>query len=182
MYDPDYWKKKYQKLWSKSSMKEEYLQNMILNETGLELEPYGLGAGETEFISGSAQDNGHEKGSPDFKVKDKNIFIEITGPLNDRTKPQSGLWLRPDKLNYAYKNRNLADEFFALYFPSVNDWFVIHADQKFFTHVFQNKGKNDYFEVTPTIRGVQEKYIKISYENPFVKKIDKLISFLKDKH
>lgn len=179
MNDPNFWKERYQRLWPVSSKKEEFLKRIIFEETGLELVSYGLGAGEATFIPGSAKANNNEKGAPDFKVSGKNVFIEVTGPLNSRTKPQSGIWIRPDKLNYAYCHRREADEFFAVYFPSEKEWFIIHADPLFFNHVSRNKGKTDYFERTPVIRGVKERYIAISCQNPFVKQIDELISFLK---
>lgn len=179
MSDPNFWKERYQHLWPMSSQKEEFLQRIIFEETGLELTPYGLGAGESTFIPGSAKANNNEKGAPDFRVSGKNVFIEVTGPLNHRTMPQSGIWLRPDKLNYAYSHRKKQDEFFAVYFPAAAEWLIIHADRLFFDHVFRSKGKTDYFERTPAIRGVTERYIEISYQNPFVQQIDGLIGFLK---
>ena len=179
MNSPNFWKEHYQHLWSLSSKKEGFLKHIIFEKTGLELEAYGLGAGESAFIPGSAEANNNEKGAPDFRVSGKNVFVEVTGPLDLRTMPQSGIWLRPDKLNYAYCHRDGQDEFFAVYFPAAAEWLVIHADPLFFRHVFQNKGKTDYFERTPVIRGVKERYIEISYQNPFVKQLDELISFLK---
>lgn len=179
MNDPNFWKERYQHLWSASSKKEEFLKNLIFEETGLKLVPYGLGAGTSTFISGSAKDNDNERGAPDFKVEGENVFIEVTGPLSNRIRPQDGIWIRPDKLEYAQRHMDEQEEFFALYFPVVNEWLIIHADQSFFHHFSRNKGKGDYMERTPAIRGVKERYIEISYHNPFVKQMNELISFLK---
>ena len=176
--DVNYWKEAYRDLWSQSAAKEEMLKEIIESETGLILEPFGLGAASSAFISGSAEENGHDKDAPDFQVKGTNIFIEITGPINNTTHPKEGLWIRPAKLNYAYIHMAEAEEFFALYFPAVQEWYVIHANKEFFDHVFANKEKTDYFTIYPVIRGRQERYVEISLANPFVKDLSVLIDYL----
>lgn len=180
MKNYDYWKEAYKDLWDESSKKEEALKNLIKKETGLDMIPYGLGAESAEFIHGSAAMNDNEKGAPDYKINNTNIFIEVTGPLTDRAKPERGLWIRPDKLRYAYEHLKENDEIFALFFPSVKEWLIIHADEVFFEDVkTKYKTHEDYIRVYPKIRGKVEKYIEISYNNPFIKDLNFLIDYLK---
>ena len=174
----NYWKDRYQHLWKEASQKEEILRMILHEATGLSLIATGLGATTSDYISGSAASNNNEKGSPDFRIAGTNVFVEVTGPISSKARPEAGLWLRPDKLNYAYKYRNTAEEFFALFFPAADKWYVIHADQAFFNHVFAHKGRDDYHIITPTIRGSREKYVNISFRNPFVRDLQYLIDFL----
>ena len=73
---------------------------------------------------------------------------------------------------------DVAEEFFALYFPVVQEWYVIHANKEFFEHLYANKEKTDYFRINPTIRGRKEKCVEIKYNNPFVKDLSVLIDYL----
>ena len=78
--DTYYWKKGYQHTWAESSRREHQLAAFIQEQTGLTVSEYGLGAGSDRFITGSAQQNGHEKGEADLLVEGTNIFIEVTAP------------------------------------------------------------------------------------------------------
>lgn len=180
MTDKNYWKNAYKDLWDVSSKKEAAFKKFIEAETGLILMPYGLGAESNEYIAGSAKENDNELGAPDYTVENTNIFIEITGPLSERVKPQYGLWIRPDKLEYARKHCDENDEFFALFFPSTQEWLTIHADKVFFDDMDYKRNINDYFDKNPTIRGRRERYVEISYHNPFVKGLDYLVDYLRD--
>lgn len=175
----NFWKNAYKDTWEVSNKKEDDLRKIIESHTGLTMIPYGLGACETTFISGSAASNGNTKGSPDFRIKDTNIFVEVTGPLSKFAKPKSGLWIRPDKLEYAYRRHKKADEFIAAYFPSTNEWCIIHATAAFFKDVHEKGSKKtDYRKITPKIRGNVETYIEIKYDNPFVKDLDYMLNYL----
>ncbi len=181
MNNDNYWKDRYQHLWQQSSQKEKLLREIIQAETGLLLRPTGLGAESAEYIPGSAKVNNNEKGSPDFEVCGTNVFIEVTGPISRSARPENGLWLRPDKLNYAFLHKKEIEDFFALFFPSTDRWYIIHANQAFFDHVKKHKGKDDYYERRPVIRGFSERYIEIAFNNPFIKDLDYLISFLSER-
>lgn len=180
MTDKNYWKNAYKDLWDASSKKEATFKKFIEAETGLILMPYGLGAESNEYIAGSAKENDNELGTPDYAVENTNIFIEITGPLSEKVKPQCGLWVRPDKLKYARKHCDENDEFFALFFPSTQEWLAIHADKVFFDDMDHKRNINDYFDKNPIIRGKRESYVEISYHNPFVKDLDYLVDYLRD--
>ena len=182
MADENFWKNAYESFWEKSSQKEKLLRDIIFEKTSFELEPYGLGAESTEFIPGSAKKHSNELGAPDFKVNGINVFVEVTGPLSNKARPESGLWIRPDKLNYAFTHRKKQEEFFVLLFDSVNKWYVIHANEEFFQDVKQKQKffeQNDYIKIYPIIRGNKECYISINHDNPFVKDLDYFISYLK---
>lgn len=172
MTDNNFWKKAYKDLWEKASTKEETLRIIIQKTTGLELEPFGLGAESIDFINGSAKENNNEKGAPDYHIKNTNIYVEVTGPVSDAAKPQNGLWIRPDKLNYAYKYLGKKDEFFVLYFPSVKEWYVLHFTEEFANHA------SDFKSIKPIIRGIQEKYIEIPYNCKYINSLDYLIKYL----
>ena len=172
--DKDFWKKAYKDLWNTASSKEEFIKNLIEKETGLEVVPFGLGAESNQFISGSAEEHNKEKGAPDYHIKGTNIYIEVTGPISDRPKPEAGLWLRPDKLNYVYKHLKDQDEFFALHFSSTGDWFSIHATKDFI------EVAKSYKTAELNIRGNKERYEIIPYESPYVKPLQAMIDYLKN--
>lgn len=174
MMNNNFWKDAYKELWADSSEKEDYIKDIVERETGFELVPFGFGAESTEFLSGSAEEYGKEKGAPDFKVKGTNIFVEVTGPLSEYAKPYSGLWLRPDKLNYAQKYKMEHDEFFVLYFASINKWFSIHADQEFI------KEAHSFEVIRPVIRGNKERYIVVPYNHKSVKPLSYMIGYIKN--
>lgn len=179
MNNDNYWKDQYRQFWDAASVKEKAFKAIIENETGTELEPFGLGATSSDYLSGNAAMYGKEKGAPDFKIKGCNIFIEITGPFLNTVRPESGLWIRPDKLDYAERHMDDADEFFALYFPSITDWVIVRTDRVFFERkMWMAQRGNGYKILNPLIRGVRETYVEIPYSDPAVHDLQYLIDYI----
>lgn len=176
----DYWKDAYSASWKNSSEKEKAFRAMVKERTGLELVPNGLGAESTEMIHGSAQKSGYEMGAPDYRVEGTNIFIEVTGPLTPTVDPRFGLWLRPDKLKYAFMHRKEQKEYFVLYFPRTKEWLCVEAGEEFFKDYVKRRNEDDYILKTPTIRGRKERYYCINYDNWFVHRIDYLYDKLRE--
>ena len=160
--DKDFWKKKYEDSWDDSSRREIQVKEMVAN-LGFKLERFGLGAESTEFIPGSAEDNGCEKGAPDYHIKNSNIYIEVTGPLTNNVKKDSPIWIRPDKIDYAYKYKNKHDEFFVVNYLYANVWYVIHFNEELSKYYIESTNNNsDYKLIHPRIRGVIETYVGVS--------------------
>ena len=106
--DENYWKDAYQDTWDESSKREKRLKVYLERLTGMKCEESGLGAGSSQYISGSAARNGYQKGDADFLIQGTSIYIEVTGPLVKTVQPTAPLWFRPDKLNNAIKNREFS--------------------------------------------------------------------------
>lgn len=174
MPDFDYWKKQYQATWAASSSREAAVAASIEAATGLKVVPVGLGAGSSEFLSGPAAARGLEKGDADLAVKDTSIRLEVTGPLVasvDRSQP---LWVRPDKL--ANARRNATHEVWIIHhLPKDNLLRVIPLDARF----WQSLDAGEFPTVTPTIRGVLERYHSIPAAHACVRPFTDLIARLK---
>ena len=95
--DENYWKDAYKNTWDESSKREKRLMTYLEKLTGVMCSESGLGAGSSEYISGSAARNGYQKGDADFLIEGTNIYIEVTGPLVKTVQPSAPLWFRPDK-------------------------------------------------------------------------------------
>lgn len=163
--DSNYWKNAYQDTWDMSSKRENAIIKWIADTTGLTAKSIGLGAGTKDFISGSADENGHQKGDADLLVVGTNIYIEVTGPLSKSVSPDSPLWLRPDKFENAGMNiQNGHDTFFVHHCPSAKLWRVIHMDEA----LFQRYQNGAFPIVTPTIRGRKETYVAVPSDDPCV--------------
>ena len=67
MSDPNFWKHQYEQTWAKAGKKEEGIAKLIEAETGHEVELAGMGAGSTEFLSGTAASRGFRKGEADLQ-------------------------------------------------------------------------------------------------------------------
>lgn len=166
--DNNYWKNAYKDTWDISSKREEFMINWIRDNTDLKAVPAGLGAGSDEFISGSAAENGLEKGDADLHIVNTNVYVEVTGPLSDKVSVYSPLWFRPDKFYNAVQNAKKGhDTFFLHHCPSENHWRVIHIDKEMIQRLFNKEFKM----VFPIIRGRQEKYVEVPANDPCVKPI-----------
>lgn len=173
MTDFDFWKKKYQASWGQSSKREAEIAAKISQETGKEIDSFGLGAGSAELLSGSAAQQGHKKGDPDFKVVGTNIFLEITGPLVDFIDERDPLWVRPDKIQNAKKNAD--HETWVVHHLSKNGLIrVLPLDEDFWRAL----ADGDFPIVTPRIRGVKESYHEIPAAHRCVKPYHKLVERL----
>lgn len=71
--DSNYWKNAYRDTWDMSAKRENAIIKWIADTTGLTAKSIGLGAGTKDFISGSADENGHQKGDADLLVVGTNI-------------------------------------------------------------------------------------------------------------
>lgn len=173
--DSNYWKRAYKETWDASAEREKFMAQWIKDNTGLDTEIVGLGAGTNVFISGTASEHGYEKGDADLHIKNTNIYIEVTGPLSDKVSSRSPLWFRPDKFNNAVRNaRKGHNTFFAHHCPSSDLWRVIHIDDNLITRLF-----NDEFKViNPIIRGRSETYVEVPANDSCVKPLIYLKTYL----
>ncbi len=172
-----YWKDIYQEKWELSSQREEFMIRWIKENTGRQAEAVGLGAGTSDFIDGSAKQNGHEKGDADLHIVDTDIYVEVTGPLTKTVSVQSPLWFRPDKLENAIRNRkNGHDTFFAHHCPSKNCWRIIHIDDS----LIRRYQSGAFRIVYPMIRGHRETYVEIPSNDPCIRPLAYLENYLAD--
>lgn len=172
--DENYWKDAYQKTWNESSKREKRLMAYLEEVTGVMCYEYGLGAGSSEYIFGSATRNGYQKGDADFGLEGTNIFVEVTGPLVRTVQPSAPLWFRPDKLNNAIKNSN-HDVFLAHHCMAADLWRVIHIDEEFKQRFLSYQ----FNIVTPYIRGRQERYVEIETNDRCVRELNFLVEYIK---
>ncbi|HEP1795359.1 TPA: topoisomerase DNA-binding C4 zinc finger domain-containing protein [Streptococcus suis] len=173
--DSDYWKKAYQNTWEVSSGRESEIAELIKKETGLEVIASGLGSETSEFISGSASQNGFEKGDPDLRIAGSNIYMEVTGPLSEKVRSSSPLWFRPDKIENAKNNLDSHDTFLLHNCPGEKLWRVIHVDKTF----IESYDTGKYKTVRPRIRGNTEQYVEIPSDAECIIPFSELISYLK---
>ena len=172
--DKDFWKKAYKGTWNKASKRELELANLIYKETGVKVIPYGLGTETDDFIHGSAEDNGFEKGDADLNIKGTNIFLEVTGPLSDFVKGNQPLWFRPDKIENAKINKHIHDTFLVHNCPAENLWRIIHIDDNF----IRRFDIGEFQIVTPEIRGNKETFIEILATDYCIEDISILIQYV----
>jgi hypothetical protein len=172
MNNNDFWKEQYRNTWEKSALRENLVQSLIEQQASCGINQIGLGAGSTEFLSGSASSHGLDKGGSDLQVNGTNIFIEVTGP-QVYIHPSKPLWLRPDKIEYAEKNRER--DCFVVHCNFDNSLMrIIHLDNNFFINY---RGGN-FALATPIIRGVRETYVEIQSSNTSIKTMDFLIEYI----
>lgn len=171
----NYWKEAYKETWDESSKRERRLMTYLEESTGMQCTAAGLGAGSTQYISGSAARNGYQKGDADFVIDGTNIYIEVTGPLVRTVKPEAPLWFRPDKLNNAIMNYR-HDIFLAHHCMSADLWRVIHIDEEF----KERFRENQFREVNPIIRGRRERYVEISADDRCIRDLEYLVMYLRE--
>lgn len=167
----NYWKEKYKPFWGIAAKKEDKIKLIIEKECNCTCQYSGLGAGSTEYLPGSAESRGYERGGSDLKVMGTNIFVEVTGPNVDYVGKEAPLWIRPDKVQNAIDNPK-------------NDVWVVHVLQKdFFIRVihidnkFKNALLNNQFKIdSPVIRGARESYISIPANWKYITNIESLCS------
>lgn len=170
----NYWKDAYKNTWDQSSARENRLKAYLEKMTGKKLSDNGLGAGSSDYISGSAKRNGYQKGDADLVVNGTDIYIEITGPLVTSVKSTAPLWFRPDKINNAVKNYN-HDVFFAHHCMSEDLWRIIHVDEE-----FKKRFRGYEFEVVyPYIRGRKERYVEIEVTDRCIRDLEYLVEYIK---
>ena len=156
-HNENFWKDIYQNTWGAASDTEEQMAAIIYENTGHPVTGYGLGAGSTEYIEGSAEANGHKKGDADLHVEGTNIYIEVTGPLSKFVDRNADLWFRPDKIENAIMNLGSHDTFLAHYLPKEDLWRIIHIDDEFIARY----RKGEFPTYTEIIRGQTETYTHV---------------------
>ncbi len=178
----NFWKDAYKDSWEQSATKENLIKEIIEAETGLRVDIVGLGAGTTDYISGSAQDNNHEKGDADLYIESKDIHIEVTGP-NVPMMIFDDLWFRPDKLNNTYKKVVTGEGKLHLIVHVQDDKQNgkkiirgINLNKQFFMDV----KANPYPIITPKIRGNVEKYIEVNPKDKHIIKLEQIIELIKN--
>jgi hypothetical protein len=175
MTDSDYWKVRYQSAWEQSSKREAWIEGLIKEKTGHELEWVGLGTGTTAFLSGTAAQHGVKKGDPDLRVKGTEIYVEVTGPLVDTVGPSDPLWIRPDKI------RNALDA------TGHETWVVHHLpkDNTIRAILIGDEFKKQYHSgqfktLNKRIRGATETYVEVPATNGVVTPFKQFIERLKE--
>jgi hypothetical protein len=161
--DKNYWKEHYAGSWKKASEKEEFIRKQIKEATNLAIINYGLGAGSSDFIEGNAIDNQKKKGDADLYIKDRNYFIEVTGP-NVPVFKDAPLWFRPDKIQNAYDKYIVDNKVQSAIVHLQNDKGtatqqirVLIMDDEFFTKWKEKK----YSIIKPSFNGKEETYYSI---------------------
>ena len=173
--DENYWKRNYQNKWGLSEKRENDMIDWIKSNTGLTAEPSGLGAGTSQFIDGSAERNGHQKGDADLHIVNTDLYIEVTGPLTDRVSIDKPLWFRPDKFENAISNiQNGHDTFFAHHCPSKDLWRIIHIDET----IVARYNRSEFKIVYPMINGAREKYVEIDSHDRCIRSLEYLKTYL----
>lgn len=179
--DKHYWKDAYKDQWEAASKKEEAVKKLIENETGLEVQIVGLGAGTSGFIAGNATDNNLEKGDADLYITQTDSYVEVTGP-NIPMQLEAPLWFRPDKFQNTEKK---------LLAGKGKLHFVVHVlDQRgtgnkvirvinLNEYFFKKLKTGSYPTVYPRIRGRQETYIEIPYNSDVILSFGEFIELLK---
>ena len=180
MENPNFWKEKYSFLWDPASKREEIIKKFI-EQLGYKVEYYGLGAGTTNFISGSARDNDKEKGAPDLHIVGTNIFIEVTGSFGKNTKAEDPIWIRTDKLDYAHKHRFENEEFFVVNYKFADVWYVIHYNNELIEHIRATKEKTDFRTIHPFIKRCRETFVEIDSQSKYVQDLSYLKKYLEMK-
>jgi len=174
MTDVNFWKKQYKETWGQSSQRETAIAEYLAHESGKKIEPVGLGAGSTDFLPGSASALGHVKGDADLIVVGTSIYLEVTGPLVSSVDQNQDLWVRPDKVANANKNR-ISHETWVVHHVPKNDLIrVVPLNSKF----WQALEAGDFPIVTPRIRGMQERYHAIPAIHSCVKSCSVLVQRL----
>lgn len=167
-HDPNYWKRKYQDKWGTASQREQKVKK-YLEEQGFNVEFFGLGAGTEKFLSGPAAKHGYEKGEPDLRIVDTNIFIEVTGTDSPNVKENAPLWIRPDKIESA-KNH-----------PTRDVWLVHVLDRQNLLRCINitKLPLARFSKKTKTIRGAKEVYVEINATDPVVRPIEELVKHIR---
>jgi len=143
MTDKEYWKKKYAHSWGNAARRVKKVIS-ALGDEDIEAEEHGFLATSTEYSKESPK----EKGAPDLIISSVEIFVEVTGPDKAMDKDED-LWIRWDKFEYAENH------------PKQEVWVahILESADDLIRFLKLGPGvKENYTEITPTIRGAVERY------------------------
>ena len=152
--DNNFWKDRYKDSWDKAAQKEKMVIELIESKTGKKVELFGLGAGSSEYFSGSASENNSMKGDADLFIKDSNVFIEVTGP-NIKVNLSDSLWIRPDKIQNALNkiSKGICEHCYVVHVIERKD------DSSILLRVIAiSEELNTFPTINPRIRGTVETY------------------------
>lgn len=171
MADDDFWKERYQDKWEAGNSREEFVKG-LLEDAGYAVEDYGFAARSTEFVSGSADEHGHEKGDPDLFIEDAETYVEVTGTDVASVDPEDPIWIRPDKVRNARRNDD-------------HDTWVLHVlDHESLTRCIHLTAEvcdellDPDRRVYPRIRGQEEEYVEIRPDETHVKPVDDFLDYI----
>ncbi|WP_071595209.1 hypothetical protein [Hymenobacter aerophilus] len=179
--DDNFWKDAYSASWKQASEKENWIKATIEKETGLAVEVIGLGAGSTDYISGSAALNDKEKGGADLYLPERDIYVEVTGP-NINVSADDDLWIRPDKAENAFNKiaSEIGKMHVVVHLATIKPTGDKLARVILMTAKLQEDIRNSKIPlITPRIRGNQERYYSIPANYVLVRPYEKFINFLK---
>ncbi len=174
--DNNFWKERYKDSWDKAARKEKMVIEQIEGRTGKKVEIFGLGAGSTEYLSGSASDHNSTKGDADLYIRDADTFIEVTGP-NIPVNPSDALWIRPDKIQNALAKmeKGIGKGHFVIHIIEVK------GSSRIMIRVIPiSPDLNDYPTINPRIRGTVETYKEIPANYGRIISFDDFLALISD--
>ena len=161
MSDPEYWKKLYEGKWEAGSRRVKTVGELI-QSYGYEVDTHGFMA-DSDIYS---KDSPVEKGIPDLEVtknKKRICLLEVTGT---EKMSGSGIWVRPDKFEYAANHTE-------------DDCWLGHIEESSGLIRFLKLEKPDQYEtIYPTIRGTRETYKTIPEDSPNLIEPEKFKEYL----
>ena len=179
--DENFWKDAYKDSWAKASDKENWVKSSIEKAASIPVEIVGLGAGSTDYISGSAASNDKEKGGADLYLPSLDIYVEVTGP-NIKVSESDTLWVRPDKIASALRK---IDEGIGTMHLVVHMAELRPNGQKLARVIFIEKRIKDAIAdgtielINPRIRGNIEQYYAIPANYVLVRPYENFLQFLR---
>lgn len=181
MSDKHFWKDAYKELWGKADEKEREVKIIIENLIEVELTFYGLGAGSTEFVEGSAKDNNQLKGDADLYIKEYDTFIEVTGPMIP-VDEKAALWIRPDKARNAINKikSGIGKHHFVIHVAKLRNGTTIYRAIQLGQNIEDSYKEGSIKFITPTIRGNKERYLEIPYNHASVFSLEKFKKIIEE--
>lgn len=173
--DKNYWKNAYKELWGKADEKEREVKKVIEKLLNVELTFYGLGAGSTEFVQGNAKDNNQAKGDADLYIQEFDTFIEVTGPMI-KVNEKDTIWIRPDKARNAINKikAKIGKHHFVIHVAKLHEGITLYRAVQLGQNIEDAYKKGSIKYITPTIRGIKEKYLEIPHDHEYVYNLDEL--------
>lgn len=169
--DDDYWKRRYQKHWQKTSKRENTVLSLIKEAGFPDAQLVGYGAGLTEYLSGSPKNKGKKKGDPDIRVPSVEVAVEVTGTDKESVGLQDDIWVRPDKI------QNARDH------PDRDTWIVHSLDREGVLRTVRLTRETierllSAPRIHPSIEGTIETYIPVAVSDDIVKPFTELLSHM----